>query len=421
MFQKWREIALWKRILGGLTLGIILGVFLGEDAALIKPVGSLFLNAIKMLIVPLVFTSLVVGVTAMDPARMGRVGIKAFLLFLLTTAVAITIGLSLGTLIQPGVGISLGEVAAMTPKAAPSLVDTLIAMVPKNPISALASGNMLQIIVFALVLGVSINLVGGKVDPVKRFFEAAAEVMYKMTNLVMELAPFGVFALMAWVAGKYGIDILLPLLKIIIAVYLACTLHAMLTLGGLLSILGRLNPLPFFKGIIEAQVVAFTSTSSSGTLPVTMRCSQERHGVSKAVSSFVLPLGATINMDGTAIYQGVSALFVAQAFGIDLDLGQYMTIVATATLASIGTAGVPGAGLITLSLVLTSVGLPLEGIAIIAGIDRILDMARTTVNITGDAMVTLITAKSEGELDEAVYYGEAPTVEVSVKPDPVSS
>jgi len=223
----------------------------------------------------------------------------------------------------------------------------------------------------------------------------------------MRLAPYGVFALMAWVSGKYGLDVLLPLIKVIGLVYLGCIIHILVLGGGFVGLLGKLNPQRFYKGIIEAQVIAFTTTSSSGTLPASIKCATQNLGVSRTVSSFVLPVGATINMDGTALYQGVLALFIAQAFGVDLSTTDYLTIIATATLASVGTAGVPGAGLIMLSLVLTTVGLPLEGIAIVAGIDRILDMARTTINVTGDLMVTLLIGKSEGELDIAVYNKES--------------
>jgi Na+/H+-dicarboxylate symporter len=304
------------------------------------------------------------------------------------------------------VGIGLEAAASMEAKEAPSLVDTLIGIVPTNPIAALSSGNVLQIIVFAILLGIAINMTGALGKPVKDLFDAGAEVIYNLTHIVILFAPFGVFALMAWVAGNYGLSVLLPLLRVIAAVYIACILHAVLIYGSMIFFVARLSPLSFFKDIFEAQMVAFTTTSSSGTLPVTMTCTQENMGVSRNISSFVLPLGATINMDGTALYQGVCALFVAQAYGVDLSTGQYITIILTATLASIGTAGVPGAGLIMLSLVLTSVGLPLEGVAIIAGIDRILDMARTTVNVTGDAAVSVLIAKGEGELDERVYRKE---------------
>jgi len=395
---------LWAKILIGLVAGMIVGIILGPRAEYLKPIGTLFINAIKMLIVPLIFSSLVVGVTSMkDPKKMGRVGLKTLGLYLGTTAIAITIGLIIGTILQPGVGLDFESVEKVAPQESPSFVDTLVNLIPQNPVGALAGGNVLQIIVFSIFLGLAINFTGEKGKPLANFFESLAEVMYKLTAMVMQMAPYGVFALMAWVAGKYGLSVLLPLIRVILGVYIGCVIHAIFTLGGAITLLARLNPIQFFKGIFDAQVVAFTTTSSSGTLPVTMSCAQENLGVSKSVSSFVLPLGATINMDGTALYQGVSALFVAQAYGIDLNFGSYITIILTSTLASIGTAGVPGAGLIMLSLVLSSVGLPLEGVAIIAGIDRVLDMARTAINVTGDAMVSLLIAKSENELDVEVY------------------
>lgn len=401
----WTNLKLWHQILIALVAGLVVGAVWGPGAENIKPIGTIFISLIKMLIVPLVFSSLVVGVCSMeDTKKMGRIGLKSFAMYLVTTAIAITIGLVVGTVLQPGAGIDLGSAAAVTPKESPSFVDTLVGIVPKNPVGAMSAGNILQIIVFAVLLGIAINLAGEKAAPVKAVFESFAEIMYKLTHMVMLLAPYGVFALMAWVAGTYGLDVLLPLAKVIVGVYLACIIHVLFTLtGGGIILLGRLNPVRYLRGIIDAQAVAFTTTSSSGTLPVTISCARENLGVSKPVSSFVLPLGATINMDGTALYQGVAALFVAQAFGVELGVGAYITIILTSTLASIGTAGVPGAGLIMLSLVLTSVGLPLEGIAIIAGIDRILDMARTTVNVTGDLMVSVLVSKSEGELDEETY------------------
>lgn len=399
-----KKMKLWMKILIGLIVGMITGIIIGPKAVIIKPIGDLFINAIRMLIVPLIFSSLVVGVTSMkDPKKMGRVGLKTFSLYLGTTAIAITIGLLLGVIFQPGAGLGLQAVEATTAKEGLNFVDTIVNLVPRNPVDSLATGNVLQIIVFAIVLGLAINLTGDKAKPVSNFFEAFAEVMYKLTALVMELAPLGVFALMAWVAGEYGLSLLLPLGRVILGVYVGCLLHSILTYGGAIALLARLNPIQFFRGIVDAQAVAFTTTSSSGTLPVTLSCTQKNLGVSKSVSSFVLPLGATINMDGTALYQGITALFVAQAYGIDLSFANYVTIILTSTLASIGSAGVPGAGLIMLSLVLSSVGLPMEGLAIVAGIDRILDMARTTVNITGDAMVSVLVAKSENELDIDVY------------------
>ncbi|MEM7222857.1 MAG: dicarboxylate/amino acid:cation symporter [Pseudomonadota bacterium] len=401
----WNNLKLWHQILIALVAGLVVGALWGPGAENIKFIGTVFISLIKMLIVPLVFASLVVGVCSMeDTKKMGRIGLKSFILYLATTAIAITIGLVVGTVLQPGVGIDMQAATEVTAKEAPSFLTTLVGIVPTNPVGAMSAGNILQIIVFAIVLGIAINLAGERAAPVKAVFESFADIMYKMTHMVMILAPYGVFALMAWVAGKYGLDVLLPLAKVIFGVYLACILHILLTLtGGGIILMGRLNPVRYLRGIIDAQAVAFTTTSSSGTLPVTISCARENLGVSKGMSSFVLPLGATINMDGTALYQGVAALFVAQAFGVDLGPGAYITIILTSTLASIGTAGVPGAGLIMLSLVLTSVGLPLEGLAIIAGIDRILDMARTTVNVTGDLMVSVLVSKSEGELDVETY------------------
>ncbi|MBL4240329.1 dicarboxylate/amino acid:cation symporter [Vibrio fluvialis] len=398
-------MALWKKILVGMVAGIVVGALMGPSAALLKPIGTLFINAIKMLIVPLVFCSLIVGITSMkDTRKMGRIGAKAIILYLGTTAVAIAIGLALSALLQPGAGLNMvAKDLDEAGKAAPPLVQTLLAMIPQNPVNALAAGNILQIIVFAIGLGVSLVLVGEKGEPAVKVFESLAEAMYKLTEIVMKLAPYGIFGLMAWVAGTYGLDVLMPLIKVIAAVYIGALIHIGIFYSSLLTLLGRLNPIQYLRGISNPAAVAFTTSSSSGTLPATIKASREELGVSEGVSSFVLPLGATINMDGTALYQGVCALFIAQAFGVDLQTSDYITIILTATLASIGTAGVPGAGLIMLSLVLSTVGLPIEGLAIVAGIDRILDMARTTINICGDMMVAVLVAKSEGELDEQTY------------------
>ncbi|MBL1417524.1 MAG: dicarboxylate/amino acid:cation symporter, partial [Moritella sp.] len=343
----WFNLPLWQKIVIGMILGITVGLIFGEDAAVLKPIGSFFVNTIKMLIVPLVFCSIIVGITSMqDTNKMGRIGFKAVMFYLISTAVAITIGLVLGHVLQPGAGLGLVAQQVEVVKETSSLVDTLVALVPTNPVSALAQGHILQIIVFAVALGVSLTLIGEKGKPAVALFESLAEAMYKLTDLVMKLAPYGVFALMAWVAGKFGLALLLPLVKVIGAVYLGSILHVLGVYSALILFIAKLSPVQYFRGIVDAQVVAFTTTSSAGTLPVSMKCARENLGVSKGVSSFVLPLGTTINMDGTALYQGVTTLFVAQAFGIDLGMPEYITIILTATLASIGTAGVPGAGLI---------------------------------------------------------------------------
>ncbi len=398
------RLSLWQKIFIGLILGVISGILLKDKATWIEPLGTLFIRSIKMLIVPLVFSSLVVGTLSIkDPKKMGRVGLKTLIVYLLTTAIAITIGLLVGSIINPGAGVSITASESIKATNSPDLIQTFIEMVPVNPFKALVSDNILQIIVFSILFGFAINSIGKKGEPLAHFFDSLAETMYKLTAIVMEFAPYGVFALMAVVAGKYGLSILLPLFKMVGGVYLAVIIHMIITYASFLLFSARLNPVPFFKGILDAQIVAFSTTSSSATLPVTLTCTQKNLGVSKGISSFVLPLGATINMDGTAIYQGVCALFVAQVFNVDLTFANYVTIILTATLASIGTAGVPGAGLIMLSMVLSSVGLPVEGIAIVAGVDRILDMARTAVNVTGDAMVSVLIAKSENELNTDQY------------------
>jgi len=404
---------LWVKILLGLLLGVISGVLFPSFSENIKPLGYIFIRSIKMLIVPLIFSSLVVGVTGMkDPKKLGRIGIKTFSMYLLTTAVAITIGLSVGTILKPGVGVDLGSATVTKAKDVQPFSETLVNLVPANPIQSMANGEVLPIIVFAILFGISLNLVGKKADPLVNVIDAIAEAMYKLTAIVMELAPYGVFALMAFISQKYGLAVLLPLLKVLFGVYLGCIIHALFTLSGSVYFFAKLNPLTFLKGIIDALAIAYSTASSSGTLPVTIRCARKNLGVSDNLSSFVLPLGATINMDGTAMYQGVAALFIAQAYGIDLTFGNYVTIILTSTLASIGSAGVPGAGLIMLTLVLNSVGLPVEGIALIAGIDRVLDMARTTVNVIGDCMVTVLVSKSENELDESIFNSENQKIEL---------
>ncbi|MBE0403766.1 Proton/glutamate symport protein @ Sodium/glutamate symport protein [Halomonas citrativorans] len=406
-FGWWRGIALWKKILVGLALGIAAGALLGENASIFKPLGDIFINAIMMLIVPLVFSTLVVGITSMrDPQKMGRIGARTIGLYLLTTAFAISIGLLLSTLLQPGAGVNISFDSGVDASEAPTLASILINLVPRNPIDALANGNILQIIVFAIGLGISLTLIGEKGEALVVVFDSFAEAMYKLTGIVMAFAPFGVFGLMAHVSGQYGLEILLPLAKLIGVVYLACALHVLVIYSGFIRLLGRLNPVRYLQGSLDAMMIAFSSASSAGSLPVSIRCAQKNLGVSEGVSSFVLPVGATINMDGTALYQGVVVLFIAQMLGIELSLVDYGMIVATGTLASIGTAGVPGAGLIMLSIVMAQIGLPLEAIAVVAGIDRILDMARTSVNVAGDIMVTTLVGKSEGELNLDVYNAD---------------
>lgn len=397
-----KKIPLIWKIAIGFVLGILAGAVLKDKAQVLAPVGKVFITLLKMLIVPLVFSSLVVGTASLgDPRKLGRIGAKTIGLYLVTTAVAIVIGLILGNVMQPGSGMALSvDTSGFKAPVPPSVTDVLIGIFPDNIAKSLAEANMLQIIVFALFFGVAAVLAGEKGKPVINLMDSVAEAMYKLTGMVMAFAPYGVFALIATTVAKYGLSVLAPFAKVIFAVYLGCILHAVLIYSGLIMVFVKKSPLWYFSGVKESMLTAFVTRSSSATLPVTMRVAQENLGVSEGIASFVLPLGATINMDGTALYQGICALFVAQAYGIPLSMGAQANIILTATLASIGTAGVPGAGLIMLTLVLTAVGLPIEGVALVAGIDAVLDMARTSINVTGDSCVAAVVAKTEGELRE---------------------
>ncbi|MEG1502152.1 MAG: dicarboxylate/amino acid:cation symporter [Synergistaceae bacterium] len=407
MQEKKKLPLIWKIAIGFL-LGIVLGFIVGPMATksvfiadILLPaldlVGKIFLSLLKMLIVPLVFSSIITGAASIgDPKVLGRIGVKTVALYLTTTVVAVSLGLILGNIIAPGVGLSI-EGAMGEAKQGATIMEVILGIFPANPLNALVEGKMLQVIVFVLFLGISATLVGEKGKRLLEFNESLAETMYRMTGIVMLTAPIGVFALISVTAAKYGVSVLAPFAKVIIAVFLGCILQTIIVYSGMITLYIKKSPLWFFSGIKEAMLAAFVTRSSSGVLPISMRNVQENLGVSEKVSSFVLPLGATINMDGTAIYQGICALFIAQAFGIDLHFTEQLGIILTATLASIGTAGVPGAGLIMLSMVLTSAGLPIEGIGLVAGIDAVLDMARTCVNVTGDMCVSTIVAKSEGE------------------------
>jgi Na+/H+-dicarboxylate symporter len=382
------------------VLAVILGAVFGSSIDFLKPLGDLFLRLIKFIIAPLILSTLVVGVaSSSDPKQLGRIGLKTMAYYLVTTAIAIIIGLAVAYAISPGKGVDISTEGLVVPEAAAQeqqdAITTILNIIPTNPFTALAEGNILQIIFFALFIGLAITFIGEKAQPVYRFFEGFSEVMYKITEIVMKVAPIGILGLLAPIIGQYGVSVLLPLLKVIIAVYLACILHAVIVYSAAVKTWGKMSPLKFFKGISPAALVAFSTASSSGTLPVTIKNTNENLGVPNKISSFVLPLGATINMDGTAIYQGVAVIFIAQFYGLDLSFLQLLTVVLTTILASIGTAGVPGAGMIMLAMVLTSVNMPLEGIALIAGIDRVLDMMRTSVNVVGDASAAVVVAGTE--------------------------
>jgi len=403
-----RHIAI--AMLLGVAVGAFSHYFLAADAAntfatlwqqyivggLFAVVAGLFMALLKMLVVPLVFVSLVCGVTSSsaDLSRLGKLGVFTFTLYLLTTALAIVIALVVATLIQPGNGMELGS-ATFTAPPPPSVNDILIGLVPSNVLAAFAKGDLLQVIVFSIFLGIAIVMVGARATAVKQFFVEANEVVLALVALVMRLAPYGVFALVARLFADKGFDLFAGLAWYAFALLLALLVHVLLVYMPLLAIAARISPRQFFSRFREPMLVAFSTASSAATLPVTMRTVEQRFGVPREISSFTLPLGATVNMDGTAIMQGVATCFIAQAYGVDLSAGAWLAIIATATLASIGTAAVPSAGLVTLTIVLAQVGLPFDAIGIILGIDRFLDMTRTVVNVTGDAVVTLVIARRD--------------------------
>ena len=407
------ELKLWARVVIALVLGVIIGFIFGDLAQTSKWIGDLFVRLIRMLVIPLIFTSLVAGVVSMgDPKRLGTIGLKTIGLYLITTLFAIIIGLSLGTVFQPGEGMDLtGVEPFISGNASTSVTDQLFGIIPENPISSLANGQVLPVIFFSILLGIGIIMGGEKTKSLGDVFSSAAEAVLKIAHLVMQLAPYGVLSLIAWVSGTLGMEALQTMLKLTTLLYCGCILHMLLVYGGALKFIIRLPLIRFFRGIADAQAVAYSTSSSSATLPITIQCVQKNLGVSQSVSSSVLPLGATINMDGTALYLGIVALFSAQYFGIDLALSDYFLIALTVTLTSIGTAGIPSASLFLLAAVLSVIGVSDTQTALIVGfifpVDRVLDMARTVVNITGDATVSVIVAKSEKELDESTFRHEA--------------
>lgn len=417
-----KKLGLSTKIFISLIVGALFGVVLYyfvpscfiKDKILIEGVfyviGQGFIRLMQMLVVPLVFCSLVGGSMAIgDTKIVGKVGGKTILFYLVTTAIAVIIALSIAILLQPGVGlnmntIEMGEVGDISTNI--DVVETILNIIPKNPIESLANGDMLPIILFAVFIGLMLAKLGDKTPTVIRFFSEFNDIMMEMTKTIMELAPIGVFCLITRTFATLGFEAFVPMLKYMFCVMLALGLQCFGVYQLLLIIFTRLNPLKFIKKYLPVMGFAFSTSTSNATIPLAIETLEKKVGVSKRISSFTIPLGATVNMDGTSIMQGVATIFIAQAFGITLTIPQLATVVLTATLASIGTAGVPSVGLITLSMVLTSVGLPVEGIAMIMGIDRILDMTRTVVNITGDAVCTIIIAHQEKFLDKDIYNSE---------------
>jgi Na+/H+-dicarboxylate symporter len=401
------QMNLTKKIIIALILGVAVGIgfnlwapnaFVPFDTYFLTPLGQIFLKLITMLVVPLVLFSIVLGTAGMgDPKKLGRIGGKTVGFYLITTVLALCIAFAVALVIQPGqpglMGVGETDFVAQEP---PPVMETLLNIIPRNPIDALATGQMLQIIFFAIFIGFALAHLGEKTKGVYRLFEQGNDIMMFLVTIAMKLAPYGAFALIASALGKQGLDALSSMGMYMICVILALILHVVIVYSGTAYFLGKMSPVHFFKNFFPAMTVAFSTSSSNATLPISMKTAQEKLGVSKAISGFVQPLGATINMDGTAIMQAVATVFIAQVFAVQLSMGDLVTVVLTATLASIGTAGVPGVGMIMLAMVLQSVGLPVEGIALVLAVDRILDMLRTSVNITGDAACAVFVDRSEG-------------------------
>lgn len=414
-----KKIGLTTRIFISLLLGAILGVFLHycvlpNDAVqnilvdgVFYVVGQGFLRLMQMLVVPLVLCSLICGASAIgDTKTLGKVGVRTVVFYIITTALAVAVALTVARIINPGVGMDLNTLEVAETQIATtqtSMVDTLLDIIPKNPIESLATGNMLQIIVFAIIVGIILAKLGDKTQIVHNLFQQGNDIMMEMTMMVMSLAPIGVFCLIARTFSGMGFDAFQPLIKYMFAVMLALVIQCLGVYQILLKVFTGLNPIRFIKKFLPVMGFAFSTATSNATIPLSIDTLERKMGVSRRISSFTIPLGATINMDGTSIMQGVAVVFIAQAYGIALTPMDYVTVIATATLASIGTAGVPSVGLVTLSMVLTSVGLPIEGIGFIMGIDRILDMSRTAVNITGDAVCTTIVAQQNQALDKEIF------------------
>ncbi|HAS6388917.1 TPA: cation:dicarboxylase symporter family transporter [Vibrio vulnificus] len=407
-----KPMSLTGRVILGMVAGILTGFAIRAlfadngfvDAYIVNGLfevgGKIFIASLKMLVVPLIFVSLVCGTSSLkDISTLGRMGGKTLAFYIITTAVAITLALTMGTVFQPGAGADLTAASSFKSAEAPSLGQVIIDMFPTNPISAMAEGKTLQVIVFALLFGIAISAAGKPGERIAAIFSDLNEVIMKLVALLMNLAPYGVFFLMAKLFTGLGLGAIINLGEYFLVLTATLLIHGLVTYSLMLKGFTGLNPLTFLKKMEDAIMFAFSTASSNATIPATMETVKNRLGVDNKIASFTVPLGATVNMDGTAIMQGVATAFIAQAFNIDLSMGDYVMVILTATLASIGTAGVPGVGLVMLAMVLNQVGLPLEGIALIMGVDRLLDMIRTAVNITGDACVSVIVAKSEGALD----------------------
>ncbi len=400
------KISLAWQMMIGLALGVVVGAMVDAELAktYLQPLGDLFIRLIRMVVVPLVIATIIAGAAGIsDTSKLGRVATKVLIVYAITTAISVTIGLLFAGAIQPGMGLDLSteglQAKAVTP---PKLVDTLLAIVPINPMDAFAKGNMLQIIFFAVIFGFGLSGLGERGKPVLKFFEIVGDTMIRVTHMVMLYAPIGVFGLMSYTVSRHGLGVLLPLAKLILSSFLATATLVFVILVPMVLILGKTPMMKFLKGIFEPWLIAFTTCSSAAALPANLTAARKL-GATKSIASFSIPLGNTVNMNGTAVYMGVCSIFAAEVYGLDLTMADQITIVLMGVLAAVGTAGVPGAGLIMTTIVFTQVGIPLEAVALIAGVDRILDMIRTSINVVGDVASAIIVTNMEGDLDSEPY------------------
>ncbi len=404
----WGNLKLWHKVLIGMLLGMLVGHVYGEDAVILQPIGAVFINLIKMVVIPLIFFSILNGVASVsDASAFGRIGLKALVTYASTTVFAVVIGLTFANIFQPGVGVNIDlSQSVETEVASKPLIDILVALIPQNPFKAMADANTIQVVIFAFFTGFALILIGDKGNQVRDFVASATQLVFKMIELVIKLTPYGVFALIAVAVGHYGIDVIFSLGRFVFTV-IAALVTQYIFFGVILFVFAGLNPFPFYRKMLETQAVAFATVSSKATLPTAMRELMQKVGVSKQSAAFILPLGASMNMDGVAIYLGICSVFFAQITGVDLTFTQYLIIILTSTIGSIGAAGFPGGSMVMMGMVLTSVGLPIEGIGLILGVDRFLEMLRTVINITGDCTVTVVVDAWEKTLNHNVFNSKS--------------
>ena len=409
---KFLGLNMWQQVVVALILGVVAGLLLGENAAMLQVLGTIFMKLIKMVVAPLIFFALIAGITSLtDSHHLKGIALKGVAAYLLTALISVTGGLLLGTLFRPGEGVVVpsGTQSALGDSVPPTMKDFLLNLIPSNIVHTLADDMYLQIVIFAIFTGIVMNHISGRTAMVKELNQQMAHIVFKMIEWIVRLAPLAVFGFIAAMVGTTGLNVIGTLVELVGLVLLACALQYVF-FGVIIFFFGGLSPLPFYRKMLPTQIMAFSTSSSKATLTTAMRELQDKMGVSQSSSNFMMPLGACINMDGTAIYLGITSVFFAQVYGVDLHVADYLTLMLTCTLGSIGAAGIPSGSIIFMGMVLSSVGIPMEGIAMILGVDRILDMVRTTVNITGDAAITLMVDSSEKQLDKAAYYGKPGTL-----------